>query len=261
MERNRLPFTGHDRQGGSPGRGGLRHHLHRSGESLRSLGQDWGLPLQYGIRQVYGENGGPGGLFHALRIVPPILAICHDAGYLPRRLRLFLLQSHDRDHDDRPSQAPEAQVRRALPRDRLAAALPARHLGHALEELSFRAAGLNHFSALIEARREERRGRLPRHPRQGPGHSSPRRNRDTATPSSIRPPDGRDPRHGGRDRALQAGPRRGSRPWSDRPSSRRSSSASRSFPSRATATWASTFPGPTTWPITRASSTSTPSTN
>ena len=25
--------------------------------------QDWKIPLQYGIRQVYGENGGPGGYF------------------------------------------------------------------------------------------------------------------------------------------------------------------------------------------------------
>jgi alpha-galactosidase len=40
--------------------------------------QDWKIPLQYGIRQVYGENGGPGGLFHALRIIPPILEICAD---------------------------------------------------------------------------------------------------------------------------------------------------------------------------------------
>jgi len=40
--------------------------------------QDWMIPLQYGIPQVYGENGGAGGLFHALRIVPPILDICHD---------------------------------------------------------------------------------------------------------------------------------------------------------------------------------------
>jgi len=30
--------------------------------------QDWRIPQQYGIRQVYGENGGPGGLFHSLRI-------------------------------------------------------------------------------------------------------------------------------------------------------------------------------------------------
>ena len=40
--------------------------------------QDWMVPLQYGIRQVYGENGGPGGLFHSLRIIPPILEICED---------------------------------------------------------------------------------------------------------------------------------------------------------------------------------------
>ena len=40
--------------------------------------QDWKIPLQYGIKQVYGENGGPGGLFHALRIIPPILDICED---------------------------------------------------------------------------------------------------------------------------------------------------------------------------------------
>ncbi len=35
--------------------------------------QDWQVPLQYGIRQVYGENGGPGGFFHSLRVIPPIL--------------------------------------------------------------------------------------------------------------------------------------------------------------------------------------------
>ena len=40
--------------------------------------QDWKMPLQYGIKQVYGENGGPGGLFHSLRIIPPILEICED---------------------------------------------------------------------------------------------------------------------------------------------------------------------------------------
>ncbi len=40
--------------------------------------QDWKIPLQYGIKQIYGENGGPGGLFHSLRIVPPILDICDD---------------------------------------------------------------------------------------------------------------------------------------------------------------------------------------
>ncbi|MBI04931.1 MAG: glycosyl hydrolase family 4 [Pelagibacteraceae bacterium] len=40
--------------------------------------QDWKIPLQYGIKQIYGENGGPGGLFHSLRIAPVILEICSD---------------------------------------------------------------------------------------------------------------------------------------------------------------------------------------
>ena len=33
---------------------------------------------QYGMKQIYAENGGPGGLFHSLRIIPPILEICED---------------------------------------------------------------------------------------------------------------------------------------------------------------------------------------
>ena len=40
--------------------------------------QDWKTPQQYGIKQVYGENGGPGGLFHAMRQIPAIISICED---------------------------------------------------------------------------------------------------------------------------------------------------------------------------------------
>jgi alpha-galactosidase len=37
--------------------------------------QDFHLPRKYGFKQVYGENGGPGSLFHALRQIPPLLEI------------------------------------------------------------------------------------------------------------------------------------------------------------------------------------------
>lgn len=40
--------------------------------------QDWEIPLKYGIRQPLGENGGPGALFHTCRNAPAILAICQD---------------------------------------------------------------------------------------------------------------------------------------------------------------------------------------
>lgn len=39
---------------------------------------DFQIPLQHGVKQVWGENGGPGGLFHAMRNIPIILDICRD---------------------------------------------------------------------------------------------------------------------------------------------------------------------------------------
>ena len=51
--------------------------------------QDWRIPQQYGVRQVYGENGGPGGLFHSLRIIPPILEICADVMELCPQATVF----------------------------------------------------------------------------------------------------------------------------------------------------------------------------
>lgn len=51
--------------------------------------QDFHIPRQLGFRQIYGENGGPGGLFHALRNTVPLIDIgramervCPDAWLL-----------------------------------------------------------------------------------------------------------------------------------------------------------------------------------
>lgn len=38
---------------------------------------DFHIPRRYGFRQVYGENGGPGGMFHTLRNLGPTLHIAH----------------------------------------------------------------------------------------------------------------------------------------------------------------------------------------
>lgn len=37
--------------------------------------QDFHVPRKYGFRQIYGENGGPGGMFHTLRNLEPMLEI------------------------------------------------------------------------------------------------------------------------------------------------------------------------------------------
>jgi alpha-galactosidase/6-phospho-beta-glucosidase family protein len=39
---------------------------------------DWEIPLKHGLRQPYGENGGPGGLMHACRQIPPFIEIVRD---------------------------------------------------------------------------------------------------------------------------------------------------------------------------------------
>ncbi|MCI0398027.1 MAG: hypothetical protein L0332_04765 [Chloroflexi bacterium] len=39
---------------------------------------DWEIPLKHGLRQPYGENGGPGGLMHACRQIPPFMDIVRD---------------------------------------------------------------------------------------------------------------------------------------------------------------------------------------
>ena len=40
--------------------------------------RDFEIPLQYGVRQPYAENGGPGGFAHAARNIGPIMKIAHD---------------------------------------------------------------------------------------------------------------------------------------------------------------------------------------
>jgi len=39
--------------------------------------QDFEIPLKYGVRQPYAENGGPGGFAHAARNIGPIMHIAH----------------------------------------------------------------------------------------------------------------------------------------------------------------------------------------
>lgn len=112
--------------------------------------QDWKVPLQFGIRQVYGENGGPGGLFHSLRIIPPILDICADITEICPDAHVFNFSN--------PMSRICTTVKRKYPELKLVglcheiASLP-EHLPNILQtplsNLTFRAGGLNHFSVLL----------------------------------------------------------------------------------------------------------------
>jgi len=125
--------------------------------------QDWKIPLQYGIHQVYGENGGPGGMFHALRIIPPILEICRDIGELCPEAWVFNLSN--------PMTRICLAIHRKYPNLNtvgfchevvsLKEHLP-RILDTSFENLVIKAGGINHFSVLLEAHyRDSRRDAYP----------------------------------------------------------------------------------------------------
>lgn len=40
--------------------------------------KDFEIPIKYGVRQPYSENGGPGGFAHAARNIVPIMQIARD---------------------------------------------------------------------------------------------------------------------------------------------------------------------------------------
>ncbi len=115
--------------------------------------QDWKIPMQYGVRQVYGENGGPGGIFHSLRIVPVILEICADVmKYCPEA---FVFNYSN------PMSAIVTTVKRKYPDCKFIGmcheiASLERYLPTILdtpfENLELTASGLNHFSVVLEAK-------------------------------------------------------------------------------------------------------------
>lgn len=123
------------------------------GDRFKLWEEDWRVPQQYGIKQVYGENGGPGGLFHAMRIVPPILEICADAQKICPQAYVFNYSN--------PMSRICTTVTRAFPDLKfiglcheigsLQRFLPL-ILGVPYEALEIRAAGLNHFSAVLTAK-------------------------------------------------------------------------------------------------------------
>ncbi|HIL02495.1 MAG TPA: alpha-glucosidase [Myxococcales bacterium] len=115
--------------------------------------QDQSTPRELGLRQVFGENGGPGGLFHSLRVVPPILAICED-------IREFCPDAWIFNYSN-PMSRICTTVHRAFPDlhfvglcheiASLYQHLPV-ILDTPLSNIQFRAGGLNHFSVLTEVR-------------------------------------------------------------------------------------------------------------
>lgn len=122
------------------------------GDRFELWEQDWQIPQQFGIKQVYGENGGPGGLFHAMRITPPILEICADVMAICPEATVFNFSN--------PMSRICTTVHRAFPELKfiglcheigsLKNFLP-QILDTPYDKLNVRAGGLNHFSVVWSA--------------------------------------------------------------------------------------------------------------
>ena len=115
--------------------------------------QDWKVPLQYGFKQVFGENGGPGGLFHSLRVTPPIVEICDDVTAIcPKAFVFNYTNPMQRVCQTVTTKYPKMKfvglcheivsMKRQLPDI----------METPFENIEYRAGGLNHFSILVEAR-------------------------------------------------------------------------------------------------------------
>ncbi len=121
------------------------------GDRFALWDMDWKIPQQYGIPQVYGENGGPGGLFHSLRIIPPILNICQAVMDVCPDATVFNYSN--------PMSRICTTVHRKFPDLEFVGmcheiASLERHLAPLLGvergEIFYRAGGLNHFSVMTD---------------------------------------------------------------------------------------------------------------
>ncbi|WP_067929964.1 family 4 glycosyl hydrolase [Alicyclobacillus kakegawensis] len=114
--------------------------------------KDWEIPRKYGIRQVLGENGGPGGLSHALRNIPLILDICADMERLCPNALLINFSN------------PESRIIMAVSKYTSIKAVGLCHgvymgrdrvaelLGRKSEDIDVKAAGVNHLLWLLDIR-------------------------------------------------------------------------------------------------------------
>jgi alpha-galactosidase len=120
------------------------------------LDLDYLIPLQHGCKQVSGENGGPGALFHCLRVIPPILDICEDINKICPEA--FLINYSN------PLTRICLAIKRKYPSLKFVGLchefqhfmhLLSRILNTPQDELDVKGYGLNHFGVLTECKYKE----------------------------------------------------------------------------------------------------------
>jgi len=113
---------------------------------------DWRIPLKHGIKQVLGENGGPGGLSHSLRNIPIVLGIAKDMERLcPKALMMIYTNP-----ENRITMAVErySEIRAVGLCPGWGDSIVAAATGVPQDDILLVNGGLNHFGWLLDIRRK-----------------------------------------------------------------------------------------------------------
>jgi alpha-galactosidase len=108
--------------------------------------QDFHVPRKYGFRQVFGENGGPGGLFHALRNMGPTVEIARTMERLCPRALLLNFTNPEHKLCEAVSRLTSIQAAGLCHGVFMGMHQIAGILGMKVEDLDTAACGINHFT-------------------------------------------------------------------------------------------------------------------
>lgn len=113
---------------------------------------DWQIPIKHGAKHVLGENGGPGGLFHAMRNIPIVLSICRDIERLCPDALVLNFSNPEGRLCLAASRYTNCQFVGLCHGIGMAQAVISHALGIPTAEIDPKAAGLNHFTWILDLR-------------------------------------------------------------------------------------------------------------
>lgn len=117
---------------------------------LANVRHDFDIPMKYGVNQCIGDTIGPGGIFKALRTLPAWVQILRDVEALaPEALVMNYTNPMSLTclTGVRASHLPIVGLCHSIPHT---AEVLARYLGVPVDELKYRAAGINHLAWLVD---------------------------------------------------------------------------------------------------------------
>ncbi|HEY3267508.1 MAG TPA: alpha-galactosidase [Armatimonadota bacterium] len=122
-------------------------------DRYRYWAQDFHVPRRYGFRQVYGENGGPGGLFHALRNMGATLEIARAMERLCPRAPFLNFTNPEHKLCEAVSRLTSVQAVGLCHGVFMGLEQAARIMGLPAGEVEGEACGINHFTWFQTLRR------------------------------------------------------------------------------------------------------------